>query len=163
MNKPILYVYAWVCLYSYGFSKSQGGNMLEYALLQAGDSRKELEYIVKYYKGDLLKRETAYSSICNMVYRFGYEKREGVSDIIILSSDYLTRNIELAFQAWPKLWNKSVSFEDFYRYILPYWGSYEPLSGLREKLIWTYLPLLDGSHIDNTYDVAVRLQEILRT
>ena len=88
---------------------------------------------------------------------------ERVSDITTLSSDYLIRNIELAFQAWPKPWNKSVSFENFCRYILPYRGLYEPPSGLREELMRTYLPLLDSSHIDNTYDAAVRLQKILRT
>lgn len=93
-----------------------------------------------------------------MVYHFGYEKRERVSDITTLSSDYLIRNIELAFQAWPKPWNKSVSFENFCRYILPYRGLYEQPSGLREELMRTYLPLLDSSHIDNTYDAAVRLQ-----
>ena len=33
--------------------------MLEYALSQAGDNRKELEYVIKYYEGDSLKREAA--------------------------------------------------------------------------------------------------------
>ena len=163
MNKLILYVCAWICLHSCGFSKSQEESMLEYALSQAGDNRKELEYVIKYYEGDSLKREAARFLIRNMVYHFGYEKRERVSDITTLSSDYLIRNIELAFQAWPKPWNKSVSFENFCRYILPYRGLYEPPSGLREELMRTYLPLLDSSHIDNTYDAAVRLQKILRT
>lgn len=86
--------------------------MLEYALSQAGDNRKELEYVIKYYEGDSLK-ERRPLLIRNMVYHFGYEKRERVSDITTLSSDYLIRNIELAFQAWPKPWNKSVSFENF--------------------------------------------------
>ena len=163
MNKLILYVCAWICLHSCGFSKSQEESMLEYALSQAGDNRKELEYVIKYYEGDSLKREAARFLIRNMVYHFGYEKRERVSDITTLSSDYLIRNIELAFQAWPKPWNKSVSFENFCRYILPYRGLYEQPSGLREELMRTYLPLLDSLHIDNTYDAAVRLQKILRT
>ena len=30
--------------------------MLEYALSQAGDNRKELEYVIKYYEGDSLKK-----------------------------------------------------------------------------------------------------------
>ena len=148
MNKLILYVCAWICLHSCGFSKSQEESMLEYALSQAGDNRKELEYVIKYYEGDSLKREAARFLIRNMVYHFGYEKRERVSDITTLSSDYLIRNIELAFQAWPKPWNKSVSFENFCRYILPYRGLYEQPSGLREELMRTYLPLLDSLHID---------------
>ena len=64
--------------------------MLEYALSQAGDNRKELEYVIKYYEGDSLKREAARFLIRNMVYHFGYEKRERVSDITTLSSDYLS-------------------------------------------------------------------------
>lgn len=52
--------------------------MLEYALSQAGDNRKELEYVIKYYEGDSLKREAARFLIRNMVYHFGYEKRERV-------------------------------------------------------------------------------------
>ena len=51
MNKLILYVCAWICLHSCGFSKSQEESMLEYALSQAGDNRKELEYVIKYYEG----------------------------------------------------------------------------------------------------------------
>ena len=43
MNKLILYVCAWICLHSCGFSKSQEESMLEYALSQAGDNRKELD------------------------------------------------------------------------------------------------------------------------
>ena len=104
------------------FLKKPRRSMLEYALSQAGDNRKELEYVIKYYEGDSLKREAARFLIRNMVYHFGYEKRERVSDITTLSSDYLIRNIELAFQAWPKPWNKSVSFENFCRYILPTGG-----------------------------------------
>ena len=75
MNKLILYVCAWICLHSCGFSKSQEESMLEYALSQAGDNRKELEYVIKYYEGDSLKREAARFLIRNMVYHFGYEKR----------------------------------------------------------------------------------------
>ena len=37
------------------FLKSQEESMLEYALSQAGDNRKELEYVIKYYEGDSLK------------------------------------------------------------------------------------------------------------
>ena len=83
------------------FLKKPRRSMLEYALSQAGDNRKELEYVIKYYEGDSLK-ERRPLLIRNMVYHFGYEKRERVSDITTLSSDYLIRNIELAFQAWPK-------------------------------------------------------------
>ena len=59
MNKLILYVCAWICLHSCGFSKSQEESMLEYALSQAGDNRKELEYVIKYYEGDSLKIDYA--------------------------------------------------------------------------------------------------------
>ena len=47
--------------------------MLEYALSQAGDNRKELEYVIKYYEGDSLKREAARFLIRNMRSERGYQ------------------------------------------------------------------------------------------
>ena len=103
------------------FLKKPRRSMLEYALSQAGDNRKELEYVIKYYEGDSLKREAARFLIRNMVYHSDMRSERGYQTsppILGLS----IRNIELAFQAWPKPWNKSVSFENFCRYILPTGG-----------------------------------------
>ena len=84
MNK-LIYMYALGSVCTLAVSqKAKEESMLEYALSQAGDNRKELEYVIKYYEGDSLKREAARFLIRNMVYHFGYEKRERVSDITTL-------------------------------------------------------------------------------
>lgn len=97
MSKLILYICAWICLHSCGFSKNQKESMLEYALSQAGDSGKELKYVIKYHEGDSLKGEVVRFLIRNMAYHFGYGERERVSSITTLFSSYLIRNIELVF------------------------------------------------------------------
>lgn len=163
MNKFILCLFSWIGLLSCGSSGSYEEGLLEYALSQAGDNRKELEYVIEHYEGDSLKREAARFLIRNMIYHFGYDRRDQVPDITSISSNYLIDNIELAFQVWPKPWNEKVSFENFCRYILPYRSLYEQPSGLREELMKTYLPLLDSLRIDNTYDAVMMLQKILRT
>lgn len=58
---------------------------------------------------------------CDSLQEKGYTiRKEIVYDIKALHSDYLIRNIDLAFQAWQKPWAKDISFEGFCRYILPY-------------------------------------------
>ncbi len=43
-----------------------------------------------------------------------------ISDIEMLSADFLIDNIDLAFEVWNRPWNENLSFEDFCEYILPY-------------------------------------------
>ena len=52
-------------------------------------------------------------------------------DVDTISPAYLIENIDLAFEVWPKPWNKNVSFDDFCEYILPYRASVEPLQNWR--------------------------------
>lgn len=135
---------------------------LNYALQKAGYNRSELEKVIEHYKGDSLKREAACFLIRNMVYHFGYNGRERVEDITSVSADYLINNIDLAFQIWPKPWNKTVSFEDFCRYILPYRAIYEPPHTLRKEFMETYVPLLDSLQIDDTFEANSILQKKLK-
>ena len=87
-------------------------------------------------------------------------------DIHTIGSDFLIRQIELAFEAWDKPWAREVSFEDFCRYILPYRSQYEMLGDFREVLRDRYLPLLESSGVTNPYDacliVNARLKEEIR-
>ncbi len=163
MNRIITFLLCATSLLACDFTSSPEERMLEYALRQAGDNRKELEYVIEHYEGDSLRREAACFLIRNMVYHFGFDKRDKVPDITSISSSYLINNIELAFQVWPKPWNRNVCFNDFCRYILPYRSLHEHPSSLRETLMKTYLPLLDSLHINNTYDAVMTMQKILKT
>ncbi|WP_297905371.1 transglutaminase domain-containing protein [uncultured Parabacteroides sp.] len=162
MNKIIIFIVCTICLLSCDLPSSPEEKRLEYALRQAGDNRKELEYVIEYYKKDSLKKEAACFLIRNMIYHFGYDKRDKVPDITYISAAYLIDNIELAFRVWPKPWNQNVNFDNFCRYILPYRSLYERPSGLREEVMKTYLPSLDSSQITNTYDAVMMLQKKLK-
>lgn len=163
MNRIITFLLCVINLLSCDLISSPEERMLKYALQKAGDNRKELEYVIEYYEGDLLKKEAASFLIRNMIYHFGFDKRDKIPDITSISSSYLINNIELAFQVWPKPWNRNVSFNDFCRYILPYRSLHEHPSGLRETLMKAYLPLLDSLHINNTYNAVITMQKILKT
>ena len=58
------------------------------------------------------------------------------SDKNIISSDFLIKNIDLAFKDWKENpWSKQYSFEDFCEYLLPYRSLIEPLEeNWREEL-----------------------------
>ena len=43
-----------------------------------------------------------------------------VMDSEVVDADYLAENIEYAFRAWELPWARSLSFEEFCRYLLPY-------------------------------------------
>lgn len=43
-----------------------------------------------------------------------------ISDLELLSAEFLIDNIDLAFEVWDRPWNENLSFEDFCEYILPY-------------------------------------------
>ena len=54
-----------------------------------------------------------------------------VLDRDTISDKFLRENIDLAFDSWQKPWSKSVGFEDFCRYILPYRNGDEELNDWR--------------------------------
>jgi hypothetical protein len=61
------------------------------------------------------------------------DKKEAFEDLENIKAEFLINQIEYAFKAWRTLpWAKSVSFENFREYILPYRGSNEPLEPWRE-------------------------------
>lgn len=162
MNRIITFLLC-ASLFACDFTSNTDERMLSYALEHAGDNRKELEYVIEHFKGDSLKKEAACFLVRNMVYHFGFDKRNKIPDITSITSDYLINNIELAFQVWPKPWNKNISFDDFCRYILPYRSLHELPSSLRGMLMNIYLPILDSLQVDNTYDAVMIMQKILKT
>lgn len=85
------------------------------------------------------------------------------NDLETITSDYLIRQIELAFKAWGKPWSKNISFEDFCNYILPYRAANEPLSEMREVLYDRYMPILDTlPGLIDPLEVCRRINEVLR-
>lgn len=99
---------------------------------------------------------------CDSLLEKGYTiRREIVYDIKTLHSNYLIRNIDLAFQVWQKPWAKDVSFEDFCHFILPYRAQTEAISNLREMFMARYMPLLDSAQVQNPLEAAQTVHEQL--
>jgi hypothetical protein len=68
-----------------------------------------------------------------------YKKKEVFEDLENIKADFLINQIEYAFRAWRGLpWAKTVTFENFKEYILPYRGSNEPLEPWREYFFEKY-------------------------
>lgn len=82
-----------------------------------------------------------------------------VKDIEVIKGKYLIDNIESAFRAWKNPWAKSLSFEEFCRYILPYkmrneqpgnWRTHfeKKYKGLKNSLIDTNSRLEACMHVN---------------
>lgn len=70
-----------------------------------------------------------------------------VYDAHVITSDYLIENIDLAFDEWKnKTWNKTLGFDDFCEYILPYRIADEPLSSWRRLYHDYYTSVLDSAY-----------------
>lgn len=93
---------------------------------------------------------------CDSLQTKGYTiEKKIIYDIKTLNSDYLIRNIDLAFLVWQKPWAKEVPFDDFCRYILPYRAQTEPISDSRKKLMEHYLPLIDSGQANNSFEACM--------
>ncbi|GAA3640419.1 hypothetical protein [Flavivirga jejuensis] len=86
------------------------------------------------------------------------KRTELVSDIKVLTSNFIINNVELSFEAWNKIpKNKRASFDDFCNYILPYKNNDEPIEeNSREKLFrkyaWVYSYLDKGTSLISVVD-----------
>jgi len=68
-----------------------------------------------------------------------YKKKEVYEDLENVKAEFLINQIEYAFKAWRELpWAKTVSFDNFKEYILPYRGSNEPLEPWRKYFFEKY-------------------------
>jgi len=93
------------------------------------------------YKLELPKNEMiqAYNALAyDYEYRFTDFIEE--SDLKNIKADYLIRNIDSAFLAWQKPYAKSVNFDSFCEYILPYRIGNEELSNWRERFGNDFVP-----------------------
>lgn len=76
---------------------------------------------------------------------YTYRNLPKIYDAHIITADYLIDNIDRAFDNWRKRpWNRTLSFEDFCEYLLPYRIGDEPLEEWRELYEKEYGYLLDS-------------------
>ena len=86
----------------------------------------------------------AWDSVESTIGSIDYVRDTVIYDINTIKSDYLIKNIDLAFQAWNYPWAKFLSFDEFCEYVLPYRGSNEPIEDWRESLMKKYHYLIDS-------------------
>jgi hypothetical protein len=92
-----------------------------------------------------IKPELILDSIKGIYGEFNIGRLQVKYDLLEIDSAYLCNNIEWAFKVWKEQpWGKSVSFDDFCEYILPYRIENEKLSNWREDFYNRFNPLLDA-------------------
>jgi len=76
-----------------------------------------------------------------------------VNDAQLISADFLIKNIDNAFYVWRNMpWAKTISFEDFCEYILPYRCSDTYSLNARTYFLAKYKYLIDSvKHSDNSF------------
>lgn len=100
----------------------------------------EIKFIATDYPNKA-KVEEAFDSIRN-IYNFNSKYK---FDCQTVKAEYLIENIEKAWNTWQESpWNKSIDFQQFCEYILPYRAYHEPLSDWRDTLATLYGKILDS-------------------
>ncbi len=80
--------------------------------------------------------QVAVRAIEDSVGELDYKSKEKLMDLETIKADFLINQIDYAFRAWrEKPWAKSLSYDEFLAYVLPYRGSNEPLEPWR-KTFW---------------------------
>ena len=72
-----------------------------------------------------------------------------IYDLQTISSDYLINHIDAAFEAWKSPWAKSLTFEEFCEYLLPYRVGNERLEPWMYNFRNKYQYLMDSLGIDS--------------
>ena len=85
-----------------------------------------------------------------------------IADHETITDEYLRKNIELAFDSWQKPWAKSIGFNDFCTYILPYRNMDEELDEWRSYFKNKYEATIIDSVSDPTSIREVALYLIRR-
>jgi len=94
-----------------------------------------------------------------------FEKSETLPDLETITADLLIENIEWSFKAWQELpWARTLNFDEFTNYILPYRGSNEPLESFR-PLFWDRYSqqLLDADLGTDPVKAAALINQDLKT
>lgn len=94
-----------------------------------------------------------------------FKKDTFIRDVHSIPSEFLIRNIDLAYEAWDGMpWASHIDFDRFCEYILPYRGSNEPLEPWRayfwEELQWVMDSVSDPS---DPVDAAVFVNEYIKS
>jgi hypothetical protein len=97
-------------------------------------SREELDEIMK-------NRSDSVISVHGVPNTRKFQKSYDISNV---SSEFLIKNIDLAFKAWAQPWARHVEFDQFCEYILPYRIHDEPLSNWREIFFERYISFADS-------------------
>tara|TARA_R110002050_G_scaffold33381_3_gene85006 strand:+ start:8593 stop:10692 length:2100 start_codon:yes stop_codon:yes gene_type:complete len=112
----------------------------------------------KLAKGKHKGRGSIWDSVAQKFEKFNYNNVQYKHDQEIISSKFLIDNIEYAFKAWKTFpWCKSLSFEDFKNYILPYRISNEPIESCRSKFIENYSWIIEKMKDENNMKEAFKL------
>ena len=97
--------------------------------------------------------EMAVDSIRRIYGKFDISLLKYREDLHTIDSAYLCRNIEWAFKVWEEQpWGRSVNFDDFCEYILPYRVGNETLSDWREMYYEKYNGILDSLRNSDSSD-----------
>ena len=75
--------------------------------------------------------------------KYYIDERSAEPDEIVLNDTLIIDNLNLAFDAWDMPWSRSIPFEDFCRYILPYRVADEELTNWRSNMMSSYMPLVE--------------------
>ena len=88
-----------------------------------------------------------------------------VPDAQIITSDYLIRNIDAAFEQWKNCsWASQVSFDDFLEWMLPYkMAELQSLDGWRDTLSALFTDdLLNAVHDDVEYGTTMKTGDLVK-
>lgn len=129
--------------------------VLAFALLQGtvGRMTEISEGLLGRYEApaDSLRRRAAEYLLDGLPLQWHYEPsalesagtKRRVMDIEVIDADYLAENIEYAFRAWDLPWARTVPFEDFCRYLLPYKAGHEAPERWRAEVWEEYAWVLE--------------------
>ena len=93
---------------------------------------------------------------------YDYRQETPIYDAQVLTADCLIENIEEAFEAWHyREWGQHYSFDDFCRYLLPYWIGDEAPDRWRHAFAKRFRPVLDSLYQGT--DVVVAVDSLLHT
>lgn len=81
-------------------------------------------------------------------------------DLKFITTEYLVRNIELAFEVKKNKWCKNLRFDDFCEYVLPYRVSNEPLTNWREKAFSKFKSTLNDTSLTTTELIKIILDSL---
>lgn len=100
--------------------------------------KKALEYLTE-------ERDTIPIEIIEEANSLSNENTKKIYDIDVITSDLLIENIDIAYHQWKNIaWNKTLTFEDFCEYLLPYRLEHEPLESWRREYYNKYGRIMDS-------------------